>query len=168
MLFASLKRSSGEWIAAQSPMRCSVLMTISALASARAHYCRPEAYQFFTRQLPHLNSREGLLRAAIAISMHALDDVDPQLVEQRLEILSLRVRERSPSGRDAAILANMHAVLFEEEGFRGDMERYYNALNSYLPAVLNTRHGIPVVLSLIYKFVGEGAGLTVDGINAPG
>ena len=62
----------------------------------------------------------------------------------------------------------MHAVLFEEEGFAGNMERYYNALNSYLPAVLNTRHGLPVLMSLVYKLVGEGAGLTVEGINAPG
>jgi regulator of sirC expression with transglutaminase-like and TPR domain len=37
-----------------------------------------------------------------------------------------------------------------------------------LPAVLNTRRGIPVLLSLIYKIVGERAGLTVQGINAPG
>jgi regulator of sirC expression with transglutaminase-like and TPR domain len=62
----------------------------------------------------------------------------------------------------------MHAVLFDEEVFHGNMERYYNALNSYLPAVLDTRHGLPIVMSLLYKIVGEGAGLTVHGINAPG
>jgi ABC-type dipeptide/oligopeptide/nickel transport system ATPase component len=62
----------------------------------------------------------------------------------------------------------MHAVLFEEEGFAGNLDRYYNALNSYLPAALNTRHGVPILLSLIYKVVGQWAGLTVKGINAPG
>jgi regulator of sirC expression with transglutaminase-like and TPR domain len=130
--------------------------------------CRPEAYQFFLEQLPNLHSTEGLVRAAIAISMHAIDDVDPQRIEQRLRVLSVRVRERSPSLTPPAILANLHAVLFDEEGFAGNLERYYNALNSYLPAVLNSRLGLPNMLSLIYKAVGEWAGLEVEGINAPG
>jgi hypothetical protein len=66
--------------------------------------------------------------------MHALDDVDPNRVEQRLEVLSLRVRERCPSRRAAAILANMHAVLFEEEGFgvQLDEKLYRNAISSYV------------------------------------
>lgn len=143
-------------------------MDSSVLCSTGELRCRPEALEYFVKQLPELHTTEGLLRAAIGISMHALDDVDPERVEQRLRILSLRVRERSPSQRDAAVLANMHAVLFDEEGFLGNMERYYNALNSYVPAVINTRRGLPIVLSLIYKVVGEWAGLKVEGINAPG
>ncbi len=126
-------------------------------------YCRPEALQYFLRQLPKLHTREGLLRAAIAISMHALDDVDPGRVEQRLKVMSLRVLERSPSRRPAAILANLHAVLFEEEGFAGNLDNYYNALNNYIPAVLASRCGVPITLSLIYKIVGQWAGLTIQG-----
>jgi regulator of sirC expression with transglutaminase-like and TPR domain len=144
-------------------------MTTLTTAKVRVpRYCRPEAYQFFMDQLPELWSSEGLLRAAIAVSMHALDDVNPQRIEQRLRILSLRVQERAPSQSVSAIQANLHAVLFDEEGFAGNLERYYNALNSYLPAVLNTRRGLPILLSLIYKVVGEWAGLTVEGVNAPG
>lgn len=134
----------------------------------RSVFCQPEAFELFCEQLPVLETREGLMRAAIAISLHALDDVDPRRIEQRLEVLSLRVLERSPSRRAAAILANLHAVLFDEEGFVGDMDGYYNALNSYLPAVMNSRRGIPILLSLVYKLVAEGTGLTVQGVNAPG
>jgi regulator of sirC expression with transglutaminase-like and TPR domain len=133
-----------------------------------AAVCQPAAYEFFCEQLPVLHTTAGLRRAAIAVSLHALDDVDPHRVERRLEILSLRVLERSPSKRPAAILANLHAVLFEEEGFVGDMQGYYNALNSYLPAVLNSRRGLPILLSLVYKLVADGTGLTVHGVNAPG
>src|SRR5688572_19172521 len=74
-----------------------IFMPISTFSLDKITYCRPEAYQYFIEQLPFLQSLEGLMRAAIAISMHALDDVDPQRVEQRLEVLSLRVRERAPS-----------------------------------------------------------------------
>jgi regulator of sirC expression with transglutaminase-like and TPR domain len=131
-------------------------------------FCRPEAYQLFVEQLPKLHTTAGLLRAAIAVSMHALDDVDPDRVEHRLQILSLRIRERCSSDNPTAIQANLHAVLFDEEGFAGNLDRYYNALNSYLPAVLNSRRGLPLVLALIYKVVGEGCGLAIQGINSPG
>jgi regulator of sirC expression with transglutaminase-like and TPR domain len=131
-------------------------------------YCRPEAYHYFLQQLPHLNRIEGLVRAAIAVSMHALDDVDPERVEQRLRALSRRVAKRSPSCTIPALQANLHAVLFEEECFCGNLERYYNALNSYLPVVLDTHRGIPIILCLIYKVVGHWAGLSVEGVNAPG
>ena len=106
--------------------------------------------------------------------MHALDDVDPERVEQRLKVISLRVLERSPSRRPAAILANLHAVLFDEEGFAGNLDNYYNALNNYLPAVLASRRGVPVTLSLIYKMVGQWAAWpvtrpgTLAGHDAPG
>jgi regulator of sirC expression with transglutaminase-like and TPR domain len=131
-------------------------------------YCRREAFKYFSEQLPDLDSTAALLRAAIAVSMHALDDVDPVRVEQRLRALSQRVLLRSPSRTIPAIQANLHAVLFEEEGFAGNLERYYNALNSYLPVVLNTRRGLPIILALIYKVVGESSGLQIEGINAPG
>jgi regulator of sirC expression with transglutaminase-like and TPR domain len=144
------------------------MAVLTAWKAGEAVFCQPDAYKLFIEQLPSLHTNASLLRAAIAVSMHALDDVDPERIEQRLEIMSLRVRERSPSRSPSAIIANLHDVLFEEEDFRGNMERYYNALNSYVPAVLNTRRGIPVVLSLLYKIVGEWAGLTVHGVNAPG
>lgn len=132
------------------------------------HYCQAEAYELFCEQLPVLETNLGLCRAAIAISLHAFDDLDPSRIEKRLEVLSLRVLERAPSRQPSAVLANLHAVLFDEEGFAGDMQGYYNALNCYLPAVLNSRRGLPVLLSLVYKLVAEGTGLTVHGVNAPG
>lgn len=40
-------------------------------------FCREEAHRLFVEQLPVLETTTGLLRAAIAVSLHALDDVDP-------------------------------------------------------------------------------------------
>ena len=131
-------------------------------------YCRAEAYQYFVEQLPILWSTEGLVRAAIGVSMHALDDLSAQRVEQQIEGLSARVRAAARSSRPIDLQAALHQVLFVEEGFRGDTDKYYHALNSYLPAVLNSRRGLPITLGLLYKAVGEGAGLTIAGVNAPG
>lgn len=130
--------------------------------------CRPQAYFFFAEQLPTLGSREGLLNAAVAIAMHGMRDVQPAMVRSHLYALSHRVRRRVRGRQPQAILAHLHDVLFEEEGFRGNQRDYYNPHNSYLPAVLETRYGIPITLCLIYKVVAEGAGLDVEGVNTPG
>jgi len=142
--------------------------TMERIKNYEPIYCRPEAYRLFVDALGELWNTGGLLRAAIAVSMHALDDISPESVEARLYALSERVRQRSPSGKVQAIQANLHAVLFDEEGFAGNLDQYYNALNSYVPAVLNTKRGLPIVLALIYKVVGDWAGLTIEGVNAPG
>lgn len=131
-------------------------------------HCRPEAFRFFSEQLPVIHSTEGLLRAAIAVSMHAMDDVDPYAVEARLLEFAQQVRGRVRGRQVQAILAHLHQVLFDEAGFAGNLQQYYNPLNSYIPAVVESRRGIPVTLSLIYKFVADNAGLQVEGINSPG
>jgi regulator of sirC expression with transglutaminase-like and TPR domain len=131
-------------------------------------YCRPEAFQFFVEQMPKLWTAEGLLRASIGVSMHALDDVDPARVEERVAALSQRVQAAAGDCTPSRLQSALHQVLFLEEGFVGDTDKYYHALNSYVPAVLNSRRGLPITLGLIYKVVGEGAGLTIAGVNAPG
>jgi regulator of sirC expression with transglutaminase-like and TPR domain len=130
--------------------------------------CRPEAYELFRQQVPIIETTDGLLNAAIAISMHALDDVDPQEVDDELQELAHRVSSRVSSPQTQALLAHLHDVLFDEEGFAGNSDDYYNELNSYLPTVLESRLGIPISLCLVYKVVAERIGLDVEGVNAPG
>jgi regulator of sirC expression with transglutaminase-like and TPR domain len=130
--------------------------------------CRPQAFYFFAEQVPQIDTTEGLLKAAIAVSMHALDDVRPDAVLDRLRRLSQRVRRRVRGRQAQALLAHLHDVLFEEEGFGGNSRDYFNPLNCYLPAILVTHRGIPITLTLIYKAVAEGVGLEIEGVNAPG
>lgn len=130
--------------------------------------CRLEAFDWFSQQLPILFTTDGLLHAAIAVSMHAMDDVDPREVDNRLDMLARRVKSRVRGNRTSALLANLHEVLFEEEGFFGNCESYYQPINCFLPVMLETRRGMPVSLSLLYKVVAQRVGLEVEGIHAPG
>ena len=57
-------------------------------------HCRPAAFAHFAAQLPHLDAHEALLEAAIAISMHELDQVDPRQTAQRVFELAARARRR--------------------------------------------------------------------------
>jgi len=131
-------------------------------------HCRPRAHAVFRAQLADLDAPGALLRAAVAISMHELPDADPAAVEERIDAYAARVRERVKTGEPRAYLAHLHAILFDEEGFRGDEVTYDEPQNSYLPVVLERKRGLPIALTLIYKEVGERVGLAIEGVNAPG
>lgn len=55
-----------------------------------------------------------------------------------------------------------------DQRLRGNDSDYYNLKNSLLPTVIEGRLGIPISLSLIYMFVGERAGMKIEGIGLPG
>jgi regulator of sirC expression with transglutaminase-like and TPR domain len=130
--------------------------------------CRPEAFHLFTEQLDHLDETDALLRAAVAVSMHRLGNVDVGSVMDTIRGYADVVRSRLRTRRVEAVLAHLHQVLFEDAGFRGDQRSYYDPRNSYLSEVLKRRLGIPITLTLIYKAVAEHIDLRVDGVNAPG
>jgi len=135
---------------------------------ASPKFCREEAFELFVAQLPFLGETDALVRAAVAVSMHELEDANPDGVARQLDDLARRVRQRQTGVQVAAVLAHLHEVLFDEEGFAGNTADYYNPRNSYLSSVLDTRSGIPISLVLIYKAVADRLGLKVVGINAPG
>jgi regulator of sirC expression with transglutaminase-like and TPR domain len=128
-------------------------------------YCSPRAFEHFVKQIDRLETTDGLLHAAIAISMHELDDIDPNLVDDQLTRWADEVRNRVRGPQPQALLAHLHDYLFDELGFIGNKGSYYDTRNSYIPAMLESRSGIPISMSLLYKVVAERAGLQVQGIN---
>ncbi|NUQ65754.1 MAG: hypothetical protein HUU20_25070, partial [Pirellulales bacterium] len=54
-------------------------------------HCHPRAFHLFARCLAAVDSNEGLLRAAVAVSLHELDGADPEQVVRRLGELAQRV-----------------------------------------------------------------------------
>lgn len=126
------------------------------------------AFQLLSRQLPVIESTDGLMNGAIAISLHQMPDVDPAHVDSQIQAIADAIRKRVKGPQIQAVLAHMHHYLFDELGFVGNTENYYSAANSYLPAVIKNRQGLPITLSLIYKLVAERLGLRVHGIGLPG
>lgn len=93
--------------------------------------------------------------------------VEPYL--QRLEVLAERVKDRLGEERAGPLaLEEIGRVLFEEEGFRGNANAYYDPRNSFLNDVLDRRLGIPLTLGIIYLEVGWRLGLPLSGVNFPG
>ena len=130
--------------------------------------CSPAAFALLSRTAASVDSSDALLRGAVAIAMHEMDDVDPAAVDAQLQGYADAVRARVRGRQPQALLAHLHAVLFDEEGFRGNTQDYYASGNSYVPAVLETKRGLPITLSLIYKSVAERLGLRAWGVGLPG
>ncbi|WP_394002145.1 SirB1 family protein [Luteimonas sp. WGS1318] len=58
--------------------------------------------------------------------------------------------------------------LFEELGYTGDHERYYDPRNSYLNEVFDRRLGNPISLAMVQMEVARRLDLALDGISFPG
>jgi regulator of sirC expression with transglutaminase-like and TPR domain len=120
------------------------------------------------RQTAAIHSPDALLEGALAIAMHQTPDTDLGAVDRILQSYADTIRARVRGSQQQAVLAHLHEYLFEELGFAGNNDDYYNPQNSYLPAVLKTKRGLPIALSLVYKIVAERIGLRCWGVGLPG
>jgi len=130
--------------------------------------CSSDSFDLLSRQLVTINSPDALLLGAVAIARHQIQDVDAMAVDQTIQDHANKIRSRVKSSQKVALLAHLHEYLFEELGFVGNRDDYYNPINSYLPAVLETKRGLPISLSLVYKLIAERVGLRVHGVGLPG
>ena len=97
----------------------------------------------------------------------------PQLdVEQQLGVLdslSAGASHRLDVDRDPLYSVNtLSEYLFDEVGFRGNLEDYYDPRNCFLNEVLSRRLGIPITLSLVFIEVGKRLGIPLAGVGMPG
>jgi len=84
----------------------------------------------------------------------------------RLDELAAEVRRASDqSTRDQVI--RLGQALFEEQGFRGDTDTYYDPANCCLHSALETGRGMPITLAVVMIEVARRAGLTLHGVGAP-
>ena len=88
--------------------------------------------------------------------------LEPWLAELDYHAEQIRLRN-TRSFRLAA-----HQYLFNELQIEGNEADYYNAHNSCLNYVLESRRGIPITLCILYIELARRLGITVDGIGAPG
>ena len=62
----------------------------------------------------------------------------------------------------------LNAVLFDQWGFSGNRDDYYDPRNSYVNEVLDRRLGIPISLAVLYLEISGRIGLEAHGVGFPG
>lgn len=126
--------------------------------------------EFAAQVSPELSDEEiDLLSAALTYARAEYPGLEVDQCVGSVERLADRVRNYVGSSLEPkAAFAAMNRVLFEEDGFHGNRDDYYDPQNSYLNRVLERRTGIPITLSVVYMEVARRIGLPVFGVGMPG
>ena len=128
----------------------------------------PTPLQYFSSLVAD-DSGFALLEAAISVAQDEYPQLDAQGVLMQVDTLADRLRRRIPV--DAVPLQKLRFLnryFFQELGFSGNVNDYYDPRNSYLHEVINTRRGIPITLALLYAEFANQAGLVARGVSFPG
>jgi len=110
-----------------------------------------------------------LAEAALLIAAHEYPGLDVFAYLRRLQDLGTELKRRlrgDISPADSVLALNRY--LFEELGFGGNTQDYYDPRNSFLNEVLERKLGIPITLSIVYVEVGRRLGLALHGVSFPG
>ena len=110
-----------------------------------------------------------LARGALLIALedHPRIDVDAYLA--RLDDLVARVERRGGTDQPPIFrLGHLHAEMFDVDGYRGNVDSYYDPRNCYLDDVIDRKLGIPITLSIIFLHVAARIGLNAYGVGLPG
>ncbi len=111
----------------------------------------------------------SVVETAISIAHVDYPSLDCQSVLAEIDRLAARLKSRLPG--DAAAMQRLRLLnrfFFQELGFAGNVNDYYDPKNSYLHNVLQTRRGIPITLALLYAEIAGQVGLPAHGISFPG
>jgi regulator of sirC expression with transglutaminase-like and TPR domain len=130
--------------------------------------CDASAFRALFDARRRIDTLDGLIDGAIAIARHGDPTLDADAARETLDEIADDIRSSVRGSQPQALVAHLHDRLFVAHGFVGNTLNYHDPANSYLPAVVETGRGLPITLSLIYKIVGEKAGLKVRGLGLPG
>lgn len=127
------------------------------------------ALQVFERALSGKDQAIELARACLLIAQDAYPALDVERYLGELESMALRLRARlkNAGGIEPRVIA-LNEFLFEEQGYWGNTDDYYDPRNSYLNDVIDRKTGIPITLSILYMELGRRIGLPLEGISFPG
>ncbi|MFA6316329.1 MAG: transglutaminase-like domain-containing protein [Elusimicrobiota bacterium] len=110
-----------------------------------------------------------LEEGAFLLCRFGYPQVNPLVYREWLDRVAADVRKALPSDPDAySTMQQLNIRLFQDLGFAGNEEDYYDPDNSFLHRVIEARRGIPVTLSVLYLLVAARLGLPVHGIGTPG
>ncbi|MBL0091163.1 MAG: tetratricopeptide repeat protein [Piscinibacter sp.] len=128
----------------------------------------PSALDYFTSLVAD-DASLPLVEAAAAIAQDEYPGLDTQAVLAEIDALADRLKRRIPA--DAVPVQRLrwlNRFFFQELGFGGNVNNYYDPGNSYLHLVLSTRRGIPITLAVLYIELATQVGLTARGVSFPG
>lgn len=110
-----------------------------------------------------------LLQGCLLIALDEYPDLDINSYRAELDrhVAELAPRVSSQEA-DRGKLAELNRYLFQEQGFSGNQDDYYDPRNSYINDVFDRRLGIPLSLGIIQIEVARRLGIELEGVSFPG
>jgi regulator of sirC expression with transglutaminase-like and TPR domain len=110
-----------------------------------------------------------LAEAALIIAHGEYPHLEIDAYRKQLAHMAEAVAERlEPNASLSRTIATINRYLFEELGFAGNVDDYFDPRNSFLNEVLERRLGIPITLSIVYLNIARRLGLPMRGVSFPG
>ena len=123
----------------------------------------------FSALLSREDDRIELARACLQIAEDAYPGLDVDGYVGEIERFAKRLRARfAPDAAAEDRVIALNEFLFDDLGFGGNTDDYYDPRNSYLNEVIDRRTGIPITLAVLYMEIGRRIGLPFEGVSFPG
>jgi regulator of sirC expression with transglutaminase-like and TPR domain len=123
----------------------------------------------FAQLLARDDVRIDLAHACLMVAQDAYPKLDVERYLGEIERMAMRLRGQMPqTAQPEERVAALNEFLFDELGYSGNTEAYYDPRNSYLNEVMDRKTGIPITLSVLYMALGRRVGLPLEGVSFPG
>jgi len=110
-----------------------------------------------------------LLETALLIARDEYPDLDADLYDTLVQSHVAHLRPEIDVIEPWPLkMAAINRHLFEELGYSGDHEEYYDPRNSYMNQVFERRLGNPISLAMVQMEVARRLGVPLDGVSFPG
>lgn len=134
-----------------------------------AHFTRTEADNAFLGFALQSGEELNLEQGVWLLARTQYPDLNEAAYTAQLDGFAGELASKLPVGGDSdTLMATVNEHLFDELGFHGNQENYYQPENSYLNKVIDRRTGSPISLCAVYMFVMKRVGLPVAGVGLPG
>jgi regulator of sirC expression with transglutaminase-like and TPR domain len=126
-----------------------------------------EEITLFSHLVARPESELDLLRAVLLVAEPEYPGLDVASYVEEVDRLAAAAKQRiaSSPGRPLACVIR---YLYEELGFHGNVQDYYDPRNSFLNEVIDRRTGIPISLALILTEICRRVGIEARGVSFPG
>ncbi|HEY9652500.1 MAG TPA: transglutaminase-like domain-containing protein, partial [Coleofasciculaceae cyanobacterium] len=123
----------------------------------------------FDNEIQQPDDQIDVAKAALYIAQADYPDLDIGAYLNALDVMADEVEERLPVERyPLRIIRSLNQYFYDDLGFIGNTNDYYDPRNSFLNEVIDRRTGIPITLSLVYLEVSRRLDFPMVGINMPG
>ena len=85
-------------------------------------------------------------------------------IEEIQKVIWIEINDNQTAFEKVKII---NKIFFQNYHFKGDTKNYHSPINSFINTVLETKHGNPLSLSILYSTIAQALNIPIYGVNLP-